>query len=401
MVKADGFMDTPKIWARFQSPSGSFESPEQSLKLQAAVTPLAVAQDDKVFQVQLSIDSRQAMGTWEWEIEPITALGSEVGNLSLGLKGSDFEFKRDVFGARKYKSTLAGPAISHERFGGERTTLFPWEGRNVVVLTKAQDLSPDVMGRILFTLDGVYDSYKSMTGFEPKVHRSYDRPYIAVLPPEEVYCGGACGFLGANGIEISQRTFNRLYVGVQRFDQYDQTLLYELGRNFWDYESYQKVLTVDGTGDGITNPFWDVTTTGFACYMRNSIAELNGIPMQPWDRDNQSWQSFLTDTKNLAFIHSASPSSSFASTFQSRKAPYSGPLSVNDFWASVLFYFADNQDLETFNRRFFQSLKNQKIPRMTSEVVSNFVSAISEASGRDVSNDFYEVLRFKDAQGLR
>ncbi len=311
-LESDGFIDTPKIWATFEEPYISWEMPAQFATVQASVSPVSVAESRKTFQVVLPIDARQAIGTWKWNIAPMTAMGNEIGGLRLSARDSTFEFKRSSYGSDAAKSIVFGPAVSYESFKSDKHQLFPWEGRNVVLLTRTTSLSPTVMGRILFTLDKAFDSYESITQYSPSKGRAHNNKLsIAVLASNDVGCGAACGYLGATGIEMSQPLFNRLYNGVERFDQYDQALFYELGRNFWDYGGFQKVLTVGGRGSWESDPFWDVSTTGFACYMRAVTVELNQIPMLPWDGDNKSWQSFLAETRSLVTLHAASSTSNF------------------------------------------------------------------------------------------
>jgi len=400
-LETNGLIDTPRVSAVFDEPYRSWEVPAQRISIEASVSPAATQGSEKTYRVDLTIDSRQAMGSWSWRISPISYSGRDLGSVYLDTNQSDFEFKRDVFGSQNANLVPAGAPFSYESFKGQKFQLYPWEGRNVALLTKTNSLSPEVMGRILFTLDMAYDTYKTISQYSPSRHKTINNKIsIAALSYDEVGCGAACGFLGSTGIELSQPLFNRLYNGVERFDQYDQALIYELGRNFWDYAGFQKVLTVGGRGSWTSDPFWDVSATGFACYMRAITAEVNGIPMQPWDGDNSSWNSFLSETKSLAYIQQASSVFNFSNTFQAKKPPYSGKLGATDFWASVMFFFSEGKDAESFNRTFFHSLKNQRVPSSTAEVVENFVRALSAAAGSDVSDAFYNKLNFRDARQL-
>lgn len=400
-LQTNGLVDNPRVSAVFYEPYSSWEVPAQMISIEASVSPIATGGAEKTYRVNLTIDSRQALGKWRWNISPISYSGRDVGFVYLDTNQSDFEFRRDVFGSQSVNLVPAGAPFNYESFKGQKFQLYPWEGRNVALLTKTNSLSPAVMGRILFTLDRAYDTYKSISQFSPTRHKTFNNKIsIAALSYDEVGCGAACGFLGSTGIELSQPLFNRLYNGVERFDQYDQALFYELGRNFWDYAGFQRVLTAGGRGSWSSDPFWDVSATGFACYMRAITAEVNGIPMQPWDGDNSSWNSFLSETKSLAYIQQASSVFNFSNTFQAKKPPYSGKLGATDFWASIMFFFSEGKDAETFNRTFFYSLKNQRVPASTAGVVDNFVKALSAAAGNDVSDVFYNKLNFRDARQL-
>ena len=400
-LDTDGIIDTPKITANFTEPYKTWEIPAQSKSITTVVTPVSVDGFVKTYKVTLSIDARQAIGSWNWTISPITVSGKTIGSIKLDSSSSSFDFRREFYGAGSAVARTAGTAFTYESFKGQKFQLYPWEGRNVVLLTKTTNHSPEVMGRILYTLDKAFDTYRSTTQYSPSQARTFNSKLtIGVLAADEIGCGAACGFLGATGIELSQPLFNRLYNGVEKFDQYDQTLFYELGRNFWDYAGIQKVLTKGGNGSWTSDPFWDVSTTGFADYMRALTVEVNNIPMQPWDGNNTNWQAFFDEMKSLAFMQIESSTSNFSNTFQAKKPPYSGALGATDFWASIMFYFSEGKDKEVFTRTFLQSLKQQRTPTSTAQVVENFVQALTIATGSDASDTFYKILRFQDARQL-
>ena len=400
-LDTNGEIDQPEVAANFIEPNKTWEVPAQSISIKAIVTPVATAGLSKTYSVSLSIDDRQALGVWSWSISPIKARGKEIGLLRLTQSQAKFEFRRSIYGASETVPITSGALFKYQSFKGESSELYPWEGKNLVLLTKTNSLSPEIIGRIVSTLDKVFDSYSSITQYQPKPARTYHgKLSIAVLPSTDIGCGAACGYLGATGIEISQPLFNRLYNGVERFDQYDQALFYELGRNFWDYAGLQRVLTRGGNGTWDTDPFWDAATTGFAVYMRAVTAEINNVPMQPWDGNNSSWSAFLGEMKGLAYKQKDSADKNFSNTFQSKKSPAAGPLGITDFWASVMFYFAEGKDIELFTRTFIDSIKKQRTPTSTSQVVENFVNSLSAAAGNDISDVFYKTLRFEDAQNL-
>lgn len=400
-LDTDGLVDTPRIEASFVEPYKTWEIPAQTKTVTAVVTPVAIEGLLKTYRVSLTIDSRQAIGKWTWTISPITYSGKRIGSISLNDTQAAFDFRRETYGGNNVINRAAGELYSYESFKDEKYQLYPWEGKNVVLLTKTNNLSPAIMGRILYALDTAYDTYRSISLYSPSSYRTYNKKTtIGVLAANEIGCGAACGRLGATGIELSQPLFNRLYNGVERFDQYDQPLFYELGRNFWDYAGIQRVLTKGGNGSWNSDPFWDVSTTGFACFMRALTVEVNNIPMQPWDGNNTNWQAFLDETKSLAYLQRDSSTATFSNTFQVKKPPYSGNLGATDFWASIMFYFAEGKNIEIFTRDFFQALKQQGTPNSTAQVVGNFVKALSSASGKDVSDIFYNTLRFQDARTL-
>ncbi len=66
-----------------------------------------------------------------------------------------------------------------------------------------------------------------------------------------------------------------------------------------------------------------------------------------------------------------------------------------------MLYFSEGKDAVAFNRTFFQTLKAQRTPSSTAEVVQNFVKALSAASGKDISSVFFDDLNFRDGLSLK
>lgn len=398
-VKTSSDIDLPKITAIFDVPFTTSETPSQTLNIPVLVTESSRTKTNRSYQASLKLTSRDPIGTWRWKFDPLSVNGSTI---AAGMPSQlRFEFTRPTFGGAVAVPVNPSPITTYNSFKKEKFQLYAWEGENLVILTKTNTLSPNIMGRILYTLNRSYQSYATQTNFRPtlfKVHNN--KATIAVLGPDEVGCGAACGYLGATGIEINQGFFNRLYNGVEKFDQYDQVLFYELGRNFWDYGNYKFKLSINGLGNSETSPFWDVSITGFAVYMRYATAEVDSIPMQPVYSGNIPWPKFVADTKSLVTLQKNSSNSNFANTFQAKKQPVGGPLGVYDFWTSVMMHFSQGKDLAKFNTDFYAALYRQSTPTNTAGIVANFVAALSAAAGRDVSTEFYNELRFDDAKTL-
>ena len=64
------------------------------------------------------------------------------------------------------------------------------------------------------------------------------------------------------------------------------------------------------------------------------------------------------------------------------KPPYSGPLSVNDFWSSLVYYFLPSGNETEIAQKFFANLKTMQSANSEAGAVSNFVKAMSLALGR-------------------
>jgi len=104
--------------------------------------------------------------------------------------------------------------------------------------------------------------------------------------------------------------------------------------------------------------------------------------------------------KNLAYRKKDGSDYSFTNTFEAGRPPYSGPLSVNDFWSSVLLYFAPTGGEKAFTRTFLANLSSRPPARSTATGVQNFVDAISLTLGKSIDFEFYSTLKFGDAKAL-
>src|SRR5689334_961790 len=95
-------------------------------------------------------------------------------------------------------------ALSYTSYDGASLTLYPWTGRHVALLTASNTLNPQTMAALLSGLDSAYDVYAYVTGREPSPFHTYSGlATIAEVPTTFGTNGGALGFLGFTGIELS------------------------------------------------------------------------------------------------------------------------------------------------------------------------------------------------------
>ena len=84
------------------------------------------------------------------------------------------------------------------------TTMYPWAGEKVVLLTTKDDLDPAVMTRFLERLDDGWRLYAELTGRTPRLYKKlHGKPTIAAIPKASLTCGYGCGFVGLTGIEVA------------------------------------------------------------------------------------------------------------------------------------------------------------------------------------------------------
>lgn len=401
VIDSNQEIDNPRLSAMFQVPNTSWEIPAQKISFVASVEAEKTVESRRTYRVRLTLDERQPMGNWQWVLEPITKNNSLLKEIKLSEQQRSFTFVRNYYGEGSVEVAKPLGPTTYRSFKKAEYQMYAWEGKNVAIFTKTDKLSGLVMGRILYALDRAYESYAAITQFKPANYFTYNgKLSIAALEIEEIGCGVGCGYLGATGIELGLPLFNRLYNGVERYDQFDQVLFYELGRNFWDYQNYVKVMTVGGKGNFDTDPFFGVSATGFAVYMRTISVETNKIPMQPIDFMPSNWATYSRELKGLINRQINLSSGTFKEAFLSNKPIDDSPLNNLFMWASVVLYFSEGQSIETYSKNFLKSLKEQKTPGSTAQVVENFVSALSFAAGKSVTDDFYIRMRFGDAKNL-
>lgn len=133
----------------------------------------------------------------------------------------------------------------------QNSQLFPWTGKQVVLLTVKKELDPAVMAVFLERLDGGWNYYADMLGQSPRPAKLLnDKVTIAAVPDGRLTCGIGCGMIGATGIEIAgfDNDYQRVTKNPNVFPHY---YFYEMGRNYFVF------------GDRHSS-----FTTGFAVFMR-------------------------------------------------------------------------------------------------------------------------------------
>lgn len=267
-----------------------------------------------------------------------------------------------------------GP-VAYTSIQGADLLLFPWEGKNLVLLTASPNYDPSVMARILTTLDAAYAYYATVTGRTPSLYKNINGK--ATIAEVAETCGAGCGYLGATGIEIMPAYFNTLYSQVAANNLYDQVLFYELGRNFSFY-----INQVEYKDSNL-----GTVITGYAVYMRFKSMEAAGAQGAPFN--GHSFESFKSEVAGLVDSYEADPSLNWENTLKIGKAP---PNAMNlggpDLLASMIMRLERDYGGEAFVRRFWQEVGNQPSAVTTNDALNNFVRAASAAAGTDLTSLF-------------
>lgn len=132
------------------------------------------------------------------------------------------------------------------------TQLFPWEGKQVVLLTTKKDLDPKVIEVFLDRLDGGWKYYADMVGQSPRPGKLLkNKPTIAVVPDGRLTCGYGCGLVGATGIEVAGFDGSDYPLVVKNPKAFPHYYFYEMGRNYFVFGDRHSAFT-----------------TGYAVFMR-------------------------------------------------------------------------------------------------------------------------------------
>ena len=393
-INSNTTYEKPDLELVFKMDSGKWEFPSQEIRLKPSLKSDVLDAKNKNYTAEFQIDSRMPIGKWSLEFADIKYGNSQ----SLKIPNREINMTRSVYGAKEAKAVQPIGNVEYLSFKSKTVERFVWPGKYIAFQTISKDYDPEVMGRIVYTFDKAYENYKEITGYTPGVSRQYKNLLVITeMASDEVGCGAGCGYLGATGIELQSGLFNRLYNGVKLHDQYEQAPFYELGRNFWNYAKYRSILK----GEAVSAKWFDANTTGFAVFMRFLIINSNEIPGGPWDSGKGvAWKDFYSAMKGLIYKQKDEAGHNFANTFEAGLPPYAGPLSVNDFWSSLLFYFAPVGGEKMFAKSFLANLSTMPSATNTASAVQNFVNAVSLTLGKSVDVEFYETLRFADSRSL-
>ncbi len=397
-IQANQEILLPDITLSAKSPNTDFTVPVPNLSKVAKVELLEKVGDQQFYSATVRFTSLDPIGIWNWDFSDLRSSSTIINRQPIAGGKLQLAFMRPYFGFPVDKVVIPVPNVIVKNLSGRDVTRVAWLGEHVAFFTKSGSWDRDVMSRILKTLDMAYESYSKVTQFRPTTRNLYQgRIVIVEVDSADLSCGGgACGHEGAAGIELLPILFERLYNGVKLYDRYDQAIFYELGHNFLDRNSYIPVLK----GNSSRSNWLDASSGGFAVLMRYLFIESKSVPGGPWDRGGGTeWGKFFDDMKSLAHIQASSSIMSFESTFGSMKPPYSGPLSVNDFWSSLVYYFLPSGNETEIAQKFFASLKTMQSANSEAGAVSNFVKAMSLALGRNIDEEFYSTLHFSDVKG--
>jgi hypothetical protein len=288
-------------------------------------------------------------------------------------------------------SVLRSPAVNFE--------LYPWEGRNVVLLTQGNHHDPTTIAKYLEAVDRAWEFYDSMTGQFPKRgpdksvwSRTYNgKAVIAGIPSLDnvdsakfMSCGGnGCGAYETLGIELRWQVVESSLQMIEDFDMFDHTVFYELGRTFWNEAKCGPVLNMT-QGD-------TVTPTGFAVLMRYVSMDHVGLTLAPdTEIDGSDFKKSLLKLEEGLFEDKSLNLNSMTSPIFIRG------LDRNAIWASLMNRVGEQNGGVQFYSKFFQNCS--QLGRATSSVsaLKNWKTLSEFAAGKNLDALFVDRWRFSN-----
>jgi hypothetical protein len=282
-------------------------------------------------------------------------------------------------------TTMSPPvATSYTSFDNHSLTLYAWEGRNVVVLSRNQDLNRGLMQLWLAALDRGWDFYRTATNRSPQRAKQYNgKATIADVP---FTCGAGCGYLGFTGIETLNQYFDLTYDSALNHGTFGSFLFYEMGRNFWFYDSTVAYHPPHDpspviTGFAVLMQWWSMGAAGVevdadGCFASSAIARAHFEGLV--DR-------YLADPTPLTWANTLGDNRGVADSGCAVDAP---PL-----FASFMMRI-DRRFPGGFQTRLWREVENRPTAHTTQAAVDNLVVAASAAVNVNLSRIFEEGFRW-------
>lgn len=278
--------------------------------------------------------------------------------------------------------------ISYTSFEGDILTLYPYSGEHVAILVPNLSYDESVLNNMVFVYDDAYSFYQQATGKQPSLYINHNGlSTIAVVPKT---CGYACGYLGATGIEITNYGFDDTNYPQAALSKYDQTLFYELGRNFWFYSDQIEYKSTD-EGSAIV--------TGYAVYMRFKAMDATGVTPAPYN--GIPFSDFRSEVEGLLNTYLANPTFNWSNTLRvNQGVPNSMGLGGTDLFASFMFEL-DDMFGQDFVMGIWQEVEQRPNALTTQDAVDNFIIAASMTADTNLEGLFTTDWRWPISQQAR
>jgi hypothetical protein len=318
---------------------------------------------------------------------------SEAGNNRQKIiKKSGYKFSVEPIKVEKPKSTVKYVApISNRLSSPVSFDLYPWESKNLVLLTISNDYDPLVVGRLLRSLDLAYEIYDQATSKFPKYTMNNSqwsrtingKAIIAEIPSvgeqdssKIISCGGnACTAVSTFGIEIRWQQLQATLWMLKHLDVYDHTLFYELGRTFWPQNTCAAKISLKES---------DPTITGFAVLMRYVVMKEIGLSFA--SDDTESGDTYYSRILGIENSFEENKDLNLVNVFQENRTI--NGFDRNAIWASLMTYLGNNHGGIEFYREFFSGCPLLLNPSSDLAALQNWKKLAEYASKKDLSSIF-------------
>ena len=260
---------------------------------------------------------------------------------------------------------------NYTSFQGTSLSLYAWQGNKIMLLSSSNTLNTTTMTNWVNAMDGAYNYYALCTGREPYFYTGVtylnNRSTIADVPAT---CGAGCGYVGWTGIEMPNSTFTNMYNSINNQNLYNQVPFYELGRNFWFYDSQLKYKSNDPI------------VTGYAVFMRFMSMEAAGVQGAPFN--SWSFTQFKNNVINLLPAYMADNSLNWGNTLGIGQGVPNSNLGATDLFASFCFYLRDNYCGQNWLQNVWKFAGLRPTALTTQDAVDNFIIAASQAANTNL-----------------
>jgi len=237
------------------------------------------------------------------------------------------------------------------------------------------------MRKMVDAIDAAYSYYAKVNGKMPTLDKSYNG--LDTVAEVAKLCGGGCSYIGASGIELSEQAFPELYNGIAQSNQYEQTVFYELGRNFYFYLNQLTYIPPD---DG------DCVSTGYAVAMRYlSIGAINLQGSIVGSPNGTDYDTIYTETQGIVDTYTANPSLTWQNTLKVGNSPTFG---CTDLFASFVLRLRRDYGGDAFIDELWQQAALRPAAVTTQDAVDNFVLAASAAARQNLTGLFINTWRW-------
>ncbi|MBN3581066.1 hypothetical protein JYB64_01625 [Algoriphagus aestuarii] len=268
-------------------------------------------------------------------------------------------------------SSCRHQGIQYTDFYGNIQNLNFLESKEILLLYPDKEFVRNDLKKLILSYDSVYLFAAWISGQHPEMDSVYgEKLPVAVVP---MTCGSGCGKLGMKGIEFTERKFKNVVQLFQESNIHDHIFFYELGRNFWFYESS---LTLKEFSEN------NYIRTGFAIFLRNAlihelkikVGDINGISYSTYmQKNSEAWRDFYANSE----------------TNPLRALLMSEKIKENQKAILWSMYWWSLYEAEGFSSdflvRYFQEIKKQIPPNSVEELIWNFTNSYDQVRNSQVN----------------